>query len=61
MVWPCGKERIAKRVYVGDALVVVQWVRPRKRLFKKKSLDVRQAMRMVQDRGEWRGFVRRSA
>ena len=59
--------RIAKRVYGGVCLVVVQWVghgRDRlilKECLKKRSLDVRQARRMVQDRSEWWGFVRGNA
>ena len=59
MVWPCTKEkdRITKRVWVGhgrDGLI------PRRSL-RKRGLDVRQGRRMVQDRSEWRGFVRGNA
>ena len=32
-----------------------------KECLKKRGLDVREARRMVQDRNEWRGFVRRNA
>ena len=49
MVQPCGedgRDRIAKRDTVKECL-------------KKRGLDVWQTRRMVQDRSEWWGFVRR--
>ena len=49
-----------------NVLVVVQWTgrgrdRTVKDCLRKSRLDVRHARRMVQDRSEWRGFVRRNA
>ena len=62
------KERIAKRVYIGECAGNHSEGRPRKRwidtvndCLKKRGLDVRQARRMVQDRSRWRGFVRGTA
>ena len=62
------RDRIAKRVYVGECVGSCSVGRPRKRMFdtvkecyRKRGLDVRQARRMGQDRSEWRGFVRGSA
>ena len=59
------RDRIAKRIYVGDCASSRSMGRPRKRwidtvkeCLKKRGLDVRQATRMVQDRNELRGFVR---
>ena len=54
------RDRIAKRVYVGECTGSRSVVRPRKRWIDtvKRGLDVRQVRRMVQDRYEWRGFVR---
>ena len=57
--------RIAKRVYVGECAGSRSVGKPRKRwidivkeCLRKRGLDVRQSRRMVQDRSEWRGFVR---
>ena len=62
------RDRIAKRVYVGECAGSRSEGRPRKRwidtvkeCLKKRGLDIRQAKRMVQDRSEWRGFVRENA
>ena len=53
-------DRIAKRVYVGECAgsrsvgrLRKRWNDTVKECLKKKGLDVRQAMRMVQDRSEW--------
>ena len=61
------KDRIAKRVYVGECAGSRPVGRPRKRwtdtvknCLRKRGLDVRQARKTVQDRSEWRGFVRGS-
>ena len=60
--------RVAKRVYVGEYVGSHSVGRPWKRCIdtvkkclRKRGLDVRQARRMVQDRNEWRGFVRWNA
>ena len=62
------KNRIAKRVYVGECAGTHSVGRPRKRwietmkdCLRKRGLDVKQTRRMVQDRREWQGFVRGSA
>ena len=62
------RDRISKRVYVGecaDSRSVgrpwKRWIDTVKECLRKRSLDVRQARRMVQDRSEWRGFVRGNA
>ena len=59
------RDRISKRVYVGECAGSCSVGRPWKRwidtveeCLKKRSLDVKQARRMVQDRNEWWGFVR---
>ena len=59
------RDRIAKRSYVGECADSRSVGKPRKRwidtlkeCLRKRGLDVRQARRMVQDRSEWRGFVR---
>ena len=59
------KDRNAKRVYGGECAGSRSLGRPRKRMtdtvkegFKKRGLDVRQVRRMVQDRNEWREFLR---
>ena len=59
---------IAKRAYAREFVGSRSAGRPRKRwldtvkvCLRKKGLDVRQARRMVQDRSEWRGFVRGNA
>ena len=61
------KDRIAKRVYLGECAGSCSVGRPRKRwidtvedCLRKRGLDVRQSMRMIQDRSERRGFVRGS-
>ena len=60
--------RIAKRVYVAEYAGSRSVGRPRKRwndtvkgCLKKRRLGVRQARRTVQDRSDWRGFVRGNA
>ena len=62
------KDRIVKKVYVGECAGSRSVGKPRKKwnntveeCLKIRSLDVRQAWRMVQDRSEWRRFVRRNA
>ena len=62
------RDRIAKRVYVGECAGSRSVGRPRKRwidivkeCLRKRGLDVGEARRMVQNRSEWRGFVRRNA
>ena len=57
------RNRIAKRAFVGECTGSRSVVRPRKRWIDtvKRDLDVRQVRRMVQDRCEWRGFVRGNA
>ena len=59
------RDRIANRVYVEECAGSRSMGRPRKRwidtmkkCLTKRGLNVR---RMVHDRNEWRGFVRRSA
>ena len=61
-------ERIAKIFYVGGyagcrsvGRLRKRWIDAGKECLKKRGLDVRQARRMVQDRNEWRGFVRGNA
>ena len=56
------------RDYVGECAGSRSVGRARKRwtdtvkvCLKKRGLDIRQAKRMVQDRSEWRGFVRGNA
>ena len=58
-------DRIAKIVYVGECAGRRSVGRPRKKgidavkeCLRKRGLDVRQARRMVQNRSEWREFVR---
>ena len=62
------RDRIAKRVYVGESAGIRSVGRPQKRwndtveeCLRKRGLDVRQARRMIQDNSEWRGFVRGNA
>ena len=62
------KDRIAKRVYVGECagsrLVGrpwKRWIDTVKECLWKRGLDVKQARRMVQDRCRWREFVRGNA
>ena len=57
------RDGISKIVYVGECAgsSSVGWIDTVKECFRKRGLDVRQARRMVQDRREWLGFVRRNA
>ena len=62
------RDRIAKRVYVGECAgshsvgrLWKRWIDTMKECLKKRGLDFRQARRMVQDRSEWWGFVRVNA
>ena len=62
------KDKITKRVYVGECTGShsvgrpwKRWIDTLKECLKKKGLDVRQAKRMVQDRSEWWRFVRGNA
>ena len=59
------RDRITKRVYVGVCVGSrsvgrpwKRWIDTMKECLRKRGLDVRQARRMVQDRSEWRRFVR---
>ena len=59
------RDRIAKRVFVGDyagsrsvGKERKRWINTVRECLKKRWLDFRQARRMVQDRSEWRGFLR---
>ena len=74
MLWCFGpvermeRDRIAKRVYIGECVGSHSvgrpwkgWMDTVKECLRKRSLDVRQARRMVQDRSEWWGFVRGNA
>ena len=70
MVRPCREDReendrIAKRIYVGECASSRslgtprnRWIDTVKECLRKRGLDVRQARRMVQDRCEWRRFMR---
>ena len=56
-------DRIAKRIYVGERAGSHSVSRPRKRWIdtvqeslRRRSLDVRQARRMVNDKSVWQGF-----
>ena len=56
------------RVYVGDCAGNYSMGKPQKRwvdtvkeCLRKKGLDVKQTKRMVQDRYEWQGFIKRNA
>ena len=58
-------DRIAERVYVGEyagsrsmGRSRKKWIDTVKGCLRKRSLDVRQARRMVHDRSVWRGFVK---
>ena len=62
------RDRITEGFYVGECagnhLVGrpwKRWIDTVKKCLRKKGLDVRQTRRMVQDRSEWRGFVRGNA
>ena len=59
--------RIAKRVYKGECARSCsvgrqrkRWINTVKDCLKKRGCDVRQARRMVHDRSERRGYVRRN-
>ena len=61
-------DRIAKSVYVGECsgsrsvgMLQKRWIDAMKDCLRKTGLDVRQTRRMVYDRNEWWGFVRRDA
>ena len=61
-------DRIVKSLYVGECADSRSLGRPLKRwtdtvkvCLKIRGLDVRQARRMVQDRSEWRGFIKGNA
>ena len=61
-------DRIAKRLYVGECAgscsvgrAWKRWISIVKDCLRKRGLDIRQARRMVQNRSEWRGFVRGNA
>ena len=63
-----GRDRIIKRIYVEECAGSHSVDRPQKRwidtvkeCLKKIGLDVRQARKFIQDRSEWRGFVRGKA
>ena len=62
------RDGIVKRVYVGECASNRSvcrpwkgWIDNVKEGLRKRGLDVREARRMVQDRSEWRGFVRGNA
>ena len=62
------KDRIAKKVYVGECASSRSVGRPQRRwndnvkeCLKKRGLDVWQARGMVLDRSEWWGFVKGDA
>ena len=62
------RDRIDKRVYVGECTGSHPMGRPRKtwidtvkEYLKKRGLDVMQERRMVQDRSEWQVFVKGNA
>ena len=64
-MWKVWRDRIAKRVYVGEFACSHSVGRPQKRridtvkeCLKKRGLDVREARGMVQDRTEWRPFAK---
>ena len=59
------RDRITKRVYVGECAGSCsvgrsrkRWIDTVKECLKKRGLDVRQAKRMVQDRSEWWGVCK---
>ena len=62
------RDKIDKRVYVGESAgsrsvsrTRKKWINTVKDCLKKRGCDVRQSRRVVQDRSEWRGFVRVNA
>ena len=57
------RDRIAKRVYVGESAgsqsvggPQKRWIDTEQEYLKKRGLDIRQARRMVQDMSEWLGI-----
>ena len=60
-----GKDRIAKRVYVGNHLVGQLWKKWIDSVYdclkKKKGFNVGQARRMMYNRKEWDRFVKGNA
>ena len=56
------RDRITKRVYVGECAGSRSVGRPRKRWIDivKDCLDIREARRTVQDKSEWREYMGRS-
>ena len=50
-VGECASDRSAGRLRK-------RWIDTVKECLRKRSLDVRQARKIVQDRSEWRGFVK---
>ena len=57
-----------ERVYVGECAGSrsvgrpwTRWIDTVNECLKKRCLDVRKARTMVQDKSDWRGFVRRNA
>ena len=63
-----ARDRIAKIIYVGVCTgsrlvgrIRKRWIDTVNECLRKRSLDVRKVRRMVQDRSEWRGFVRGNA
>ena len=62
------RDRIAKRVYVGECAGSrsvgrsrMRWIDTVKECLMKRGLDVRQARKMVQYMSEWWGFVKGNA
>ena len=58
------RDRIAKRVYLGECAGSrsvgrphKKWIDTVKECLKKIGLDIMQERRKVQDKSEWRGFV----
>ena len=54
------KDRIAKRVYIGECAGSrsvdrprMKWIDMVKECLKKRGLDINQTRRMIQDRSEW--------
>ena len=59
------RDRIGKRVYLGECAgsrsvgrSQKKWIDTVEDCLRKRGVDIRQARRMVQDRSEWRWFVR---
>ena len=58
-------DKIAQRFYVGECAgnrsvgrPWKRWIDTKKKCWKKRGFDVRQARRMVHERSLWQGFVR---